>query len=170
MRAKHWAIPIAMLLLLGCAPSSQPPGVSAPFSPVLKLKQFMEWVVDPAADVIWDSVKSVSTQAGTKEISPQNDEQWEAVRNAAATLTECGNLLMIEGRARDREEWMSAARALVTGAEKALKAAEAKNKDAVFDIGGEIYIACRSCHDRYAKHLNAGTPSGAGTLAGLRAR
>ncbi|HUP93734.1 MAG TPA: hypothetical protein VM164_02415, partial [Burkholderiales bacterium] len=44
---------------------------------------------------------------------------------------------------------------LVTTAEKAIKAAEAKNKDAVFEIGGEIYVACRGCHDRYAKHLNA---------------
>ena len=162
---RRWAIPIGMLLLLGCAPSARPPGIPAPFSPVLNLKQFMEWVVDPAADVIWDSVKTISTQAGTKEIAPQNDEQWDAVRNAAATLTESGNLLMIEGRARDRAEWMSAARALVATAEKAIKAAEAKNKDAVFDIGGEIYVACRSCHDRYAKHLTAAVPPDAPRIA-----
>jgi hypothetical protein len=38
----------------------------------------MEWVIDPAADVVWDSVKSISTEAGTKEVSPQTDEQWAA--------------------------------------------------------------------------------------------
>jgi hypothetical protein len=115
----------------------------------------MEWVIDPAADVIWDSVKSISTEAGTKEIAPQTDEQWAAVRNAAATLTETGNMLMIQGRARDQKEWMNAARGLIRTADTAVKAAEAKNKDALFAAGGEIYTVCRGCHQQYASHLNA---------------
>jgi hypothetical protein len=110
----------------------------------------MDWVIDPAADVIWDSVKSIITLSGTKETAPQTDEQWAAVRNGAAMLVEAGNLLMMEGRARDNKEWMAAARRLSTTAELALKAAEAKNAEAVFNAGGEIYNACKACHDRYA--------------------
>ena len=115
----------------------------------------MEWVVDPAVDVIWDSVKTISTEAGTKEIAPQNDEQWAAVRNAAATLTEAGNVLMIDGLARDQKGWMNYAQSLIKTADGALKAAQAKDKDALFAAGGEIYTVCRGCHQQYATHLNA---------------
>ena len=35
-----------------------------------------------------------------------------------------------------------------TGAE-AIKAAEAKDADGVFDAGGEIYAVCTNCHAKY---------------------
>jgi hypothetical protein len=141
-------IPVSMLLILGC--SAPPPPAAPPFAAVVNLKQLMEWIVDPAADVIWDSVKSVITESGTKEIAPQTDEQWAAVRNGAATLAESANLLMMEGRARDNKEWMTAALRLSTSADHALKAAEAKKVDALFTAGEEIYHACDGCHQRYA--------------------
>src|SRR4051812_29916897 len=120
MRTK--LLPLGLALLVGCSPPPPPPVTAAtpPADTVLNLKQLMEWVIDPTVDVIWDSVKSISTQAGTKEISPQTDEQWIAVRNAAAALTEAGNLLMLPGRARDDKDWAVAARALVRTSEKAL--------------------------------------------------
>src|SRR3954453_2847051 len=98
MRA--FCLMVALLACSGCSPPPPPPRPVA-VTPVLNLKQVMEWVIDPAADVIWDSVKSVITESGTKEIAPQTDEQWAAVRNASATLIEAGNVLMMEGRARD---------------------------------------------------------------------
>jgi hypothetical protein len=122
---------------------------------VLNLKQVMEWVLDPAADVIWDSVKTIYTEAGTKEVKPETDDQWEAVRNAAATLTETANTLMIDGRARDNNEWMAKAGSLVASADKALKAAEAKDVEALFAAGGDVYVSCRACHAQYASHLTA---------------
>lgn len=142
-------VPLSLALL--CSGCSELP----PFSTTLSMKQFMEWVVDPAADVIWDSVKTVMTLEGTKEIRPRTDEEWAAVRNGAATLAESGNLLMIEGRARDRKEWMAAARRLIDMSGRALKAAEAKNVDALFAAGEDIYHACAACHRQYAPHLNA---------------
>jgi hypothetical protein len=114
----------------------------------------MEWVVDPAVDVIWDSVATIYTEAGTREVAPHTDEQWAAVRNSAATVAESGNLLMMEGRARDRTEWMSAARALTVAANRALEAAESRNVKALFTAGEGIYDACSACHLRYASHLN----------------
>jgi hypothetical protein len=162
MRTIPRLIALSCVVLLGCSPPPPPapaPAAAAPpFNTVLNLKQVMEWVIDPAADVIWDSVKTISTEAGTKEIAPQNDEQWAAVRNAAATLTEEANVLMIAGRARDQKEWMAYARTLTKTADSALKAAEAKNKDAIFTAGGEIYTVCRGCHMEYAKHLTSSTP------------
>jgi hypothetical protein len=154
--------PLSIVLFFGCSPPpppAPPPAAAAPpFNAVLNLKQVMEWVIDPAADVIWDSVKSISTETGTREIAPQTDEQWAAVRNAGATLTEQGNMLMIAARARDQKEWIAFARGLIKTADSAIKAAEAKDKDAIFAAGGEIYVVCRGCHAQYAKHLNSSLP------------
>jgi hypothetical protein len=116
----------------------------------LSLHQLMEWVIDPNADVIWDSVKSISNAQGTTEIYPRTDAQWETVRNSAATLVEAGNMLMLDGRAKDNKQWASYAKHLSKSAETALNATQAKDKDALFDAGGNIYNACKACHDKYA--------------------
>jgi cytochrome c556 len=94
---------------------------------------------------------------GTEEIQPKTDEQWAAVRSSAATIAEAANLLMLEGRARDNKDWMMAVRQLIDTAEKAMKAAEARNPAAVFDAGGEMYEACRGCHRRYAPQFDTAT-------------
>ena len=144
MKLKFLGAFLCTTLLLGCSPKAPQTNSS------LSLKQVMEWVIDPNADVIWDSVKSISNAQGTTEIYPRTDAQWEAVRNSAATLVEAGNLLMIEGRAKDNKQWMDFANQLSKASELVLKATQDKDKDALFDAGGNIYNACKACHDRYA--------------------
>jgi hypothetical protein len=143
----------AAALQSGCGEAPAPPLSAA--RPALSLKQLMEWVIDPAADAVWDSVKTIITEQGTKEIAPQTQEQWDAVRNGAAMLVESSTLLMLQTRARDQGEWIAAARRLTGTAEKALKAAQSKDAAGVFAAGGEIYDACSACHQRYAPQLNA---------------
>ena len=142
-------ITLTVLPLLGCSEPPKPP------PPAMSLKQAMEWVIDPAADAVWEPVKTIITEKGTQEIAPQTQEQWDNVRNGAATLVAAGDLLMSEGYARDRGEWFASARRLIDTAKVALKAAEAKNAQAVFAAGGDIYNACAACHRRYAPQLNA---------------
>lgn len=144
MKLKALGLFFGVVFLFGCSP--KPPQANASLS----LKQVMEWVIDPNADVVWDSVKSISNAKGTTEIYPRTDAQWEAVRNSAATLVEAGNLLMIEGRSKEGNQWMEYSKRLSRTAEIALKAAQDKNKDALFDAGGKIYNACKACHDKYA--------------------
>ena len=159
MRTLLGLISLGTLLLSGCGAPPPPPAPPAPpFNTTLALKQVMEWVIDPAADVIWDSVKSIITDKGTKEIAPHTDAEWDIVRNAAATIMEAGNLLMIDGRARDQKEWMAAARRLSDAGSQALKAAQAKNTEALFDEGGNIYKACAACHAKYALYLQGPPP------------
>jgi hypothetical protein len=136
---------------------SEPPPPPPPFHTILDLKQFMKLVIDPAADGVWDAVKTIMTKKGTEEIQPKTDEQWLAVQGSAATVAEAANLLMLDGRALDKKEWMTAARRLIDSSEKAMKAAAAKDPAAVFDAGGEMYEACRSCHQRYAPRLDTAT-------------
>ena len=60
-------------LLVGCGGPAPPP-----FKPVVDTKLLMQAVVDPNADAIWDSVKSIDTKDGSQEIRPKTDEEWTA--------------------------------------------------------------------------------------------
>jgi hypothetical protein len=146
---------LAAALQFGCGEAPKLPALPVSTLRALSLKQLMEWAIDPAADAVWDSVKTIITEQGTKEIAPQTQEEWDAVRNGAAMLVESANLLTMDGRARDQGEWLAAARRLAASARKALKAAESKDAERVFAAGGEIYNACSACHQRYAPQLNA---------------
>ena len=132
-------------LLAGCENVPPPP----PFKPVTTTKQLMAEVTEPAANVYWDAVGSVTDAHGTVEKAPKTDDEWSAVRSAATVVAESGNLLMIEPRARNRDEWMTLARAMVDVGERARKAAESRDRKAVFDVGAEVYQACVNCHAIY---------------------
>ena len=138
-----------ILLLAACVVSAcggpQPP----PFKPVSDNKLLMQAVVDPNADIIWEAVKTIDSPAGTEEIRPKNNEEWAAVRNAAVALAESGNLLMLVPRAKDGGEWMKRAQEMIDTGEKAIRAAEAKNAEQLFTVGGDIYDSCSNCHRQY---------------------
>jgi hypothetical protein len=71
------------------------------------------------------------------------------VRNAAVTVAEAGNLLMLVPRAKNGDDWMQRAQEMVNTGEEAIRAAEAKNADRLFTVGGDIYESCSNCHRRY---------------------
>lgn len=106
-------------------------------------------VVDPAADAVWDSVGAIASEQGVEEWQPRSDEEWAAVRNGAVVLMESGNLLMMEGRARDDGLWMQLSRGLIDAGAAALRAAEARDPSAVFAVGETVYLACDRCHGAY---------------------
>lgn len=132
---------IVSFALVSCA--------EAPFRETVGTRLLMTSVLDPTADVIWDAVKTEMTLEGTTEFEPQNDEEWNAVRNAAVTLAESGNLLMIGSRVRDRDDWFAWSRDLIAAGEMAMRAAEAQDPEKLFDVGAEIYRACDGCHTQY---------------------
>src|SRR5262245_38109661 len=109
----------------------------------------MQAVVDPAADVVWGAVATIDTKDGVQESYPKNEAEWLVVRNGAITLAESANLLLLEGRARDTAEWQKHSLELRDVATRAIKAAEAQDKQAVFDVGAEIYAVCSACHEKY---------------------
>ena len=113
----------------------------------------MQAVVDPNADIIWEAVKSIDTPKGAEEIRPRNEEEWAAVRNAAVTVAESGNLLMMVPRAKDGDAWMQMAQQMIDTGQEAIKAADAKNADRLFTVGGDIYDACSACHAKYMEAI-----------------
>jgi hypothetical protein len=143
------------VLLSGCGG----PPASQPFTPVADVKQLMASVLEPAADVYWDAVGTIDDAKGSVEFAPSSDDEWTAVRSSAYIIAESGNLLMMGNRAMDGGEWMKMSQGLIEAGRRALMAAEARDKAAVFDAGAEVYEACTRCHAVYAVQLqrpNAG--------------
>jgi hypothetical protein len=149
---KNLLAALLVLLLAACnppPPPSAPAPAAPPYNTSLSLKQVMEWVIDPAADEVWESVAIIITEKGENQKAPQTDEEWAKVRAGAATLVESGNLLMLQGRARDDKQWMVMAANMSAAGSIALKAAEKKDVTALFDSGATIYNACSACHLAY---------------------
>ncbi|MEE2778226.1 MAG: hypothetical protein VYE73_15855 [Acidobacteriota bacterium] len=145
MRTSPLCVVVLIALAVGCGPAEEA-ATGPPFMPVADVMHLMQNIVDPAADVVWGSVGTIIDDTGTNEFFPQNDEEWQLIVNAAMTLTESGNLLMIGERAIDDGLWMEMSQDLVKAGQLALAAAQAQDKDEIFMIGGEVYAACDQCH------------------------
>ncbi len=120
-------------------------------TPVASVGHIMRGIVDPAATVVFGAVSTTVTAAGTEEKAPRTPEEWEAVANSAAALSEAGNLLLIGNRAVDRGDWTRWSRDLIAAGKVALAAADAKDAAAVFASGEAIYDACNNCHGKYER-------------------
>ena len=148
---------LALAGVLGLAACSRPEP-PPPYNTAIDMHTLMVHVLDPAADAVWAASGHVVTEAGEEDLSPKTDEAWEAVETGAATVAEAGNLLMMPGRAPEGQpDWIRHAQAMTAAGLKAQKAAETRDKQGVFDTGGEIYQACLACHDQYVQGNPAAT-------------
>ena len=149
MRTTRCILFLLSITLTACSSAPPPP----PYKPVADVKALMANVMEPAADEYWDAVGTVIDDTGEHQIEPQTEEEWNAVKAHAYTFTETANLLMMPTRAKDGDLWMKLSHDFIIAGEKAIKAAEARNKTAVFDAGAEVYDACTNCHKEYALEL-----------------
>ena len=133
------------LLLASCADAPEPPS----FAAVADSRQLMLSVIEPAAEVYWDAVGVIVDLEGTHEIEPRTAEEWAAVENAAYVLAESGNLLLLEERVQG-DHWAVMSRAMIDMGRRAVEAAQARDPDAVFEVGGDVYLVCTGCHAVYA--------------------
>lgn len=140
---------LATLVLAGCAGEA----ADEPYRPVADVQELMFHVVEPAAQTYWKAVGWVLDREGEHYIHPTSEEEWIAVENAAFMVAESGNLLMMGERALDDEGWVAMSQALVDIGERALRAAEATDEQAVFDLGAEMYFVCSNCHARYSPEI-----------------
>lgn len=160
MRTVHWLFVVSVALFLGGigfviaagrTARDAPPIEEPVAAPVGTLKQIMQGIVGPAATVVFSSVGSDVTAAGIKNWAPRSDVEWEEVGNSAVALAEAGNLLMMEGHAVDKGEWIKMSQAMIEAAKITLKATDAKNAADVFASGEAIYNSCNNCHARYQR-------------------
>lgn len=160
------AIALALALAMAaCSPDSEEPS-SAPsgavpvegmggatvadFKTDTNMQDLMAHVVDYSAFGVWNAQGWLIDKDGIHELFPTTDAGWAAAESAAFTLAEVSNTLLLPGRPRDEERfWVDYAHQLYTAAKKAQETALARDKQAFFDAGGEIYQACVACHNRY---------------------
>src|SRR5262245_29064576 len=101
MRTQSFILPTTMVILLanigieGCR--ARTVAAAAPeYVPTSTIKELMQSIVDPSADVVWNSVNIIqTTEKGTVENRPKTDEDWAKIRHSAVALSEAANLLMM---------------------------------------------------------------------------
>lgn len=108
-------------------------------TPVATVTQLMRALVIPASNALFNLPRQV----------PDSDDGWAEVENHAVILAESGNLLMVSGRAVASDVWASTSMGLVRAGEAALEAAQARDVEAVADIGNQIIDACERCHEKH---------------------
>jgi len=138
------------------------------------IKELMESIIDPSADVLWGAVGTIMDKQGVQELVPKTPEEWLDLRRAAVRIIEGGNLLMMPGREaapagtkseapgveleppeitvlikKKRKSFDAFARALQVLGLEALRASEAKDVPLLEDIGGRMEDVCESCHQTF---------------------
>lgn len=129
-----------------------------PYQLELNMQELMAHVLDPAADIIWASAGSIVTAEGETDLAPTDDEGWLHVENGAAAVIESANLLLLPGRAEDDADWREFALGMASMGRKAMAAAEAKDADALFAAGADLYQVCLACHQQYDRDPAPGQP------------
>src|SRR5262245_36128974 len=87
-----FAVAGAGLLFGVAACSASKPAPAAESEPAFRVtstvKEIMDSVVDPNADVLWESVSTTIDSEGTTEKRPRTDEDWQMVRRSAVAIVE----------------------------------------------------------------------------------
>src|SRR5580698_5206036 len=160
----------SVLVAVGCNRTPPP----SPLQPEATIKDIMDSMVDPGADVLWESVATTVGAAGIEELQPRTDDDWKNVHRNAVILVEATNLLKMNGRHvakpkeksenpgielepeqmeklinDDRPAFIKFANGLHDAAMPALKATEERNPAALLNAGGAIDTACENCHLKY---------------------
>jgi hypothetical protein len=152
------AVATVCALFAGCnaskeAASKQDAAKGISSEAALELKattaQLMSRVLEPPADLVWAVGGSVVTEKGEQPLAPKNEAEWIVVRNAAVTVAETSNLLLLAPHVRDQGDWVAITRRLIDEANKYVQAAEAKDLETMFTAGGDMYQACSDCHAKY---------------------
>ncbi len=163
MRTVYWLFAVSVALFVSgiafiiagerTARAATPATVAAApdVAPVATVKQIMIGITNPAAYVIYEAVGTKSSAKGIEEIAPQNAEEWAKVGSAGAAVIESGNLMLMGNRAIDKGDWVKMTRDMIDQGQKAMKAAEAKDKDGIVAAGGDLNNTCDNCHARYSR-------------------
>ena len=115
----------------------------------LDIAQLMSLVLEPASDTLWESGGWVLDAYGYEELYPTTDDGWAFVRAQAAIVVD-RQYARVTGRAEDDDAWMIYSEGLSEAGIMAMEAAEAQDKEAFFQAGGQLYSVCTACHQSYS--------------------
>jgi hypothetical protein len=145
--------------------------------PVVSVKELMDYMIDPASDYIFDSVKTLIRPDGKViEVVPKTDEDWEKLRVGAVTLAEGVYLLKVQRPfapagdvnnsvgpdatelapeqiaakvSKDPVEWNARIETLRNVGLQVLDIVKKKNTKELWDASENLDEACESCHRSY---------------------
>lgn len=135
----------------------------------MSMKEVMGHVMQFSGENIWKWQGYVTDEKGERSLFPKTDEEWEQAESAGLTLAELTNILLLPGRRVDDPRWAKAVADVRAVALRAAKAAENKDQEAFFTAGGELDVACESCHLQFAP-WSAKASSGAASNAAAPAK
>jgi hypothetical protein len=116
-------------------------------TPDKTVQQLMAEDVQPTAEIFWNSVQYISDETGEHDIYPRTDADWQKTRDAATRMIALAELLQTPGYAEGRgENWVEISRSLADVGRLAEQAADAKDVEKVFEVGGTMYSVCSACH------------------------
>jgi hypothetical protein len=146
----------ALLLAGGCAPTDLPTPAARQAAAVpvvdeawLLLQGLMEWVVDPAAEVVF----AAGGRNAPPDRRPAAAPAWQAVADAADRLVEQAALLAQPGLAAGRADWLGQAQAMRRSAALVQQAARARDAAAIDQASDALRASCQGCHLRHAPAL-----------------
>jgi hypothetical protein len=160
VRSVYWLFIVSVMLFVSSigfviaasrTPRHAPPPEALVLTPVASVKEVMNGITGPAANVIYGAVSTTVSAAGTETRAPKTDQEWDSVAASAAALIESGNLLLIGNRAVDKGDWVAMSRAMMDAGTVALKATRARNADDLFASGEGINNSCDTCHHKYQR-------------------
>lgn len=141
MRMAVFAI-AATAIVAGCGDNAATPDQT--------VQQLMADVVQPTTEIYWDSVQYISDEQGNHDIFPESDEDWKRTRDAATEIGRLARLLQSDAYAQDRgEDWIQISSSLEEVSKLAEQAADDRDVEKVFEVGGTIYNVCSACHMIY---------------------
>ena len=163
------------------APAVTTPGNTAvllgDMKPLVSVKELMKYMIDPASDYVFDSVKTLIRPDGsTVEIVPKTDDDWEKLRIGAITMAEGVYLLKVQRPLapagdvnnsvgadatelspaeiaakikKDPVEWNARIEALRNVGLEVLDIVAKKNAKELWDASENLDVACEQCHVSY---------------------
>jgi len=145
--------------------------------PVVSVKELIEYMIDPASDYVFDSVKTIVQPSGTVvEIVPMTDEDWKKLQVGAVTMLEGIYLLKVQRPfapagdvnnsvgpdanelspteiaakvQKDPVEWNARIEALRNVGLQVLEIVKTKNTKELWDASENLDEACEACHRSY---------------------
>ena len=131
----------AALMVTACGEDAEPEQT---------VKDLMAKEVQPTAKIYWDSVQFISDETGDHDVFPKTDADWKRTKDAAIRISDLAELLKTPGYAEGRnEDWTTFANSLGDVARMAEQAAEDRDTDKIFEVGGTMYNVCSACHQVY---------------------
>jgi hypothetical protein len=134
------------------------------------LNQVMRGILFPNSNIVFAAQnEDFAKIAQDKDPSLATDplkgvyNSWTAVEDSGYALAEAANLLMIPGRVCSNgkpapvgnADWAKFVAGLRDAGMEAVKAAKAKNQDAMLDVSDKMTSACAACHDVYREKTDA---------------